>query len=100
MGSLFALNSTNAEPKITSLPVVLLSVLATPPAVSTLEPECSAPRSEQLLLGLSTHASSPEGPPIPDNSLQVGFLPSPPPTVLTTPPSSFKALIFRKYLVY
>lgn len=68
--SLFARNSTNTEPKIASHPVVLLFFL-----FPTLRPECSAPSSELLLLGLSTRASSPEGPSTPDHSLQIGFLP-------------------------
>ena len=68
--SLFARNSTNTEPKIASHPVVLLFFL-----FPTLRPECLAPSSELLLLGVSTRASSPEGPSTPDYSLQIGFLP-------------------------
>lgn len=75
--SLFARNSTNAEPNKASHPVILPFFLfwQCPQLFPTLRPECSAPSSELLLLGLSSCASSPEGPSIPDHSLQVGFLP-------------------------
>lgn len=79
--SLFAQNSTNAEPKIASHPVVLLFFL-----FPTLRPECSAPSSDLLLLGPSTlfrrRAVHPR--PLPPN----WFPAPPPPTAPITPPSS------------